>query len=171
MKIYTHKNVINKTILLMFMILSFPSFVYAEDNGLVNLSGVKQKIEDYQLKNKWLIVMIWASDCHICNQEASNYEALYQSRKDKDINLLGLSIDGLSGIDKARNFVKRHNLTFPNLIGENSTISQHYYELTDQFLAGTPAFLIYDKNGVLVAAQIGAVPVSLIETFILESTG
>jgi len=169
MKINEHNKEFIRTIILIFTVLVFTSHVYAESNGLVNLSGVEQKIEDYHEKNKWLVVMVWASDCLICNQEAKNYEAFYQSRKDKDIKLLGLSIDGLAGIKNARQFIKGHNLTFPNLIGENSHVSQHYYELTGQFLAGTPAFLIFNPNAELVAAQIGAVPVSRIEKFISKT--
>jgi len=31
------------------------------------------KIADYIVDKKWLLVMIWASDCHICNREAYTY--------------------------------------------------------------------------------------------------
>ena len=42
----------------------------AQAGGLQDFDGQPKSISDYAGKGKWLVVMIWASDCHICNQEA-----------------------------------------------------------------------------------------------------
>ncbi len=157
--------------LLAIVILLLPSIpVFAEASVLRDVEGNERSINDYLKKGKWLVVMIWASDCFICNKEAKHYVDLHNRRKNKDLDILGLSIDGWSNKADAIQFIKRHNITFPNLIGENVYVSELYTKLSGQFLAGTPAFLVFDQNGELLAVQIGAVPVSNIEEFIKNHT-
>ena len=49
-------------------LISLSSVVSAEMKGFEDFSGKPQKLENYVGKDgKWLIVMMWASDCHICN--------------------------------------------------------------------------------------------------------
>jgi len=41
----------------------------AKDAGFKDLNGNIRTVDDYIGKGKWVLVMIWASDCHICNEE------------------------------------------------------------------------------------------------------
>jgi len=137
---------------------------------LHDFNGNERSIDDYKNKGKWLVVMIWASDCFICNKEAKNYTELHNRRKDLDLEILGLTIDGWSNKGDAIKFIERHNVTFPNLIGENEYISELYNNLSGDLLAGTPAFLIFNKLGKLLAAQVGAVPVTIIDKFVKDNS-
>ena len=134
--------------------------------NLQDFDGKPGAIDDYAGKGKWLVVMIWASDCHVCNAEAQNYDFFHDAHKDKDATVLGISIDGQGGLQDARAFVARHQVSFPNLIGEPQAVMQLFYDLTGVTWVGTPTFLIYNPSGKLVVQQIGAVPVDLIESFI-----
>lgn len=127
-------------------------------------------LSEYTGQGKWTIVMIWASDCHVCNQEASAYDAFHNAHKNKDATVLGLSLDGAAKKVEAEKFIKRHSVTFPNLIAEPDTVMQLYTQLTGQGWVGTPSFLIYSPSGELRAAQVGAVPVELIESFIAKES-
>jgi peroxiredoxin len=133
---------------------------------LKDLDGATHKLADFTGKGKWTVVMLWASDCRVCNAEIAQYIQFNNSHKDKDASILGISLDGQSRLDAARGFIKRHAVTFPSLIGEPEQVAELYQNLTGNEWLGTPSFLVYSPSGELLAAQAGAVPVDLIEQFI-----
>ncbi len=133
---------------------------------LTDFAGNPRTINEFVGDGKWLVVMIWASDCHICNTEVPEYMAFHETHQGKDASVLGISMDGESHQKDAMAFIDRHLVNFPNLIGEVAAVTDLYGRLTGSYLAGTPAFLIYNPSGELAAKQIGAVPVKLIEDFI-----
>lgn len=142
----------------------------AQASVLTHFDGKPAAIDDYAGKGKWLVVMIWASDCHVCNQEVENYELFHNAHKNKDAIVLGISIDGRQGLGEAKKFVSRHQVNFPNLIGEPEAVTEMFTGLTGVSWVGTPTFLIYNPAGKLVVQQIGAVPVELIESFIKRNS-
>ena len=137
---------------------------------LQDFNGQAKSISDYAGKGKWLVVMIWASDCHICNKEAHAYVDFHFAHSDDNAEVLGISIDGQANKVDALNFIEEHKLNFPNLIGEHEDVAYLFMQLTGNYLAGTPAFLIYDATGKLRVQQLGAVPPELIEDFIKQNT-
>ncbi|MFK5913688.1 MAG: TlpA disulfide reductase family protein [Woeseiaceae bacterium] len=149
--------------------LLFSPMISAEIKGFQDFKGKPQTLENYTGKGKWLIVMMWASDCHICNREAHEYVDFHLIHSDTDATVLGISLDGEEKKKEAEKFIKKHMVDFPNLIAEPETVSQLYQELTGEFFAGTPSFLIFSPKGELKAAQAGAVPTKLIEDFIAKS--
>ena len=136
---------------------------------LKDFDGKPHKVEEYTKKGKWLIVMIWASDCHVCNKEAVHYVALHERQKNKNISLLGISIDGWDNILDAEAFVDRHKITFPNLIGSLERVETVFRHYTGGELTGTPTFLIFSPDKKPFAAQAGAVPVAIIEQLIVDN--
>ncbi|HEC18060.1 MAG TPA: TlpA family protein disulfide reductase [Gammaproteobacteria bacterium] len=138
---------------------------------LQDFDGNLHTLNDYTGKGKWTVVMIWASDCHVCNAEAENYDAFHRAHKDKDAVILGVTLDGSEKKPEAEKFIQRHKVSFDNLIGEPQTVMGLYTQLTGQPWVGTPTFLVYSPSGELRAAQVGAVPVKLIESFIEKESG
>lgn len=134
--------------------------------ALQDFDGKSVSIKHYTGKGKWTIVMLWASDCHICNKEAKHYEQFHQKHKNNDAMMLGISNDGQANKNAARDFVKEHKLTFPNIIGEPQDVADLFYDATGENWVGTPTFLIYSPTGKLTVQQIGAVPVAIIEEFL-----
>jgi len=131
-----------------------------------HLDGKPGAIADYAGKGKWLVVMLWASDCQVCNREASKYEAFHEKHKNKDAQMIGVSLDGQSKLKDAKAFVKRHGVKFPNLVDEPENVARMYKELTGEDWVGTPTFMVYNPKGELLGSQIGAIPVDVIENFI-----
>jgi len=160
---------VKQTVRLVFVLfgLMLVSYSWAD---LRNFNGQPQKLADYTGKGKWTVVMFWASDCRVCNAEIDQYIQFNQSHKDKDARIVGISLDGEAGLDAAQNFVKRHGVNFPNLLGDPQQIIQMYQSLTSSEWLGTPSFLVYDPEGKLKAAQAGAVPTDLIEKFIKDNS-
>jgi len=137
---------------------------------LTDFAGNSKAISDYTGNGKWRIVMIWASDCHVCNSEAHSYVKFNREHEGKDAQMLGISIDGKAKLKDAEEFVKRHKLNFPNLVGEPVDVAVEYMQLTQKNWVGTPSFLVYNPEGKLVAAEAGAVPVEIIEKFIQSNS-
>ena len=138
------------------------------DSGLQSLEGKPAQLSDYTGKGQWTVVVLWASDCHVCNAEAEQYIQFHEKHKKTDAQIVGLSLDGQTKLAAAKDFMKRHDVTYPSLIGEPEEVALLYEQLTGGHWVGTPTFLIYDRAGVLKAAQPGAVPADIIESFIRE---
>lgn len=138
--------------------------------GFKDFNGTPHQLSDFTGKGKWTVVMFWASDCRVCNAEISQYIQFNEKHKNRDVHILGVSLDGQTGLKAAQNFVQRHAVTFPNLVGEPDATAHLYQDLTGTEWLGTPSFLVYNMKGDLVAAQAGAVPPELIEKFIQDNT-
>ena len=139
----------------------------AEQSVFKDIStGEPRTLESYTGNGKWTVVMIWASDCHVCNHEVHNYVDFQFIHSDRDARVVGISIDGWAGKQDARDFIERHNVNFPNLIGNADAVADWFRQLTGTGFRGTPTFLIYDPDGQIKAQTPGAVPVNLIEDFI-----
>lgn len=149
--------------------LLIPWLVQAQ-SPLQDFSGKSRSIDEFTGKGKWTIVMIWASDCHVCNHEAHNYIDFHFVHSDKDATVLGISIDGQAGKANAEAFINRHQVNFPNLIGDAAAVADWFTGLTGAPWIGTPTFLIYAPDGVLKAQQVGAVPTAIIEDFMQKSS-
>ena len=163
----TKNNLIIKLFTGLLLLLS-ASLVNA--SPLTDMSGNAASINDYAGKGKWLVVMFWASDCHICNKEAHQYVDMQARHKDGNISVLGVSTDGMANKAAAMSFIKEHKLNFPNLIGSLEDIAGMYYDLTGNQWVGTPTFFIYNAEGKLGIADAGAIPAKIIEDFIAENS-
>lgn len=137
---------------------------------LYEMNGKPSSIEKFTGNGKWLVVMFWSSDCHICNKEAHQYVDFHFAHSDDNATVLGVSLDGVKNKVLAEDFIQKHKVNFPNLIGEPEAIADMFTQLTGVLWAGTPTFLIYTPSGELVVQQIGAVPTELIENFINQQT-
>jgi len=146
----------------------FAPVVFAAITGLQDFKGKPHTLDEYKGKGKWTIVMLWASDCHVCNQEANQYVAFHKKHKDKDATVLGISLDGEAKKIDAEGFLTEHSINFPNLIGEPIGVATIFRDLTGDIFRGTPTFLIYSPDGDLRAQQVGAVPTNLIEQFMVS---
>lgn len=150
-------------------LLSFAMFTAAA-NGLHDFNGNASSLDAYTGKGKWTVVMIWASDCHVCNEEAHQYEGFHQQHHARDAIVLGIALDGMAKKDAAGKFIRRHKLSFPNLIGETEEFLPHYMAISGKPWLGTPTIMVYAPDGELRGAQAGAVPVEIIETFIRQES-
>lgn len=133
---------------------------------LHDIEGRARSLADYAGQGHWLVVMIWASDCLICDAEAPAY-ARFQAQHG-DVRVLGISMDGAAQRADAERFVREHHLNFPNLIGEPEDVAGLWVEQAGQDWVGTPSFLIYGPDGRLRAQRTGRVRPERIEQFILQ---
>ncbi|MDH5324045.1 MAG: TlpA family protein disulfide reductase [Gammaproteobacteria bacterium] len=140
--------------------------VFAAISGVLkDFNGNIKTLDDYTGQGQWVVLMFWASDCSVCNKEVHQYVALHKKHLKSHMRVLGVSLDGDKKIDAARDFLKKHQVNFPNLITDPAT-GARLYELSGDSWIGTPSFMVFKPNGELVGAQTGAVPANVIESFI-----
>jgi len=148
----------------LFALLPFSASAAAPDLSLNDFSGKEHQLSEYIGNGQWTVVVMWAEDCEVCNAEIANIDKFHKEYKDKNARILGVSIDGKDKIDLAKDFVKRHSVSFPNLIIEPDM--KYIGKFGGGDLLGTPTFYIFTPEGKIVAAQAGGVPMNIIEDFI-----
>ncbi|MDH3634128.1 MAG: peroxiredoxin family protein [Gammaproteobacteria bacterium] len=161
----------SSSILSILLLLVFATPALSSSPLFQNLkSGAFETIENHSQQGKWLIVMIWAHDCEICEREVDDYQRFHQKHADKNATVLGVTLDGAERQQAAVDFVTRHQLNFVNLIAEPEVVTAYYQITTGSQWIGTPSFLIFGPDGELKAKQAGAVETGVVEAFIAAST-
>jgi peroxiredoxin len=150
--------------LLLTLFLPASAIAAAPDLTLRDFNGAERHVSEFIGNGKWTVVAIWEHDCPICNAEIQTMEFFHLDHKDKDAIVLGVSIDGWKKRDLARDFVERHDLSFPNLLIEMKI--EELMKFGGGMFYGTPTFFIYNPAGKIVARQIGPLPIDALENFI-----
>lgn len=143
---------------------------------LNNTASAFSKITDGQIddiKNhigngKWTILEVWTSDCPQCRVHMP--EMVEFDGKLKNARILGISLDGLRGIEDAKGFVSEFKIKFPTIISNPIEMNIWMQQNLGESLIGTPTFILFDPEGKLVAAQPGIVAISSLEKFIIQNS-
>jgi peroxiredoxin len=77
-----------------------------------------------QLKGKLVLIHFATTWCPFCNAEAPNLDSLYQSYKEKGVQVL--IIDVKEGRDLVSKSLKRFNFSFPVLLDEDGKVAASY---------------------------------------------
>ena len=133
-------------------------------------SDAFETVDDHGGQGKWLVLMVWASDCEICKTEVAAYQRFHERHRHTNANVLGLTLDGSAGRQQALDFVRQHRLTFDNLIGEPEAVMSYFQILTGTGWIGTPSYLVFGPQGELMAKQVGALTPDVIEQFIADNS-
>ena len=111
-------------------------------------SGTPKTFEG--LKGKIAVVYFWATWCEPCQKEAPQLKALHDKYRDKNVEVLGIAMDNA---DKVKDFVAKHQLTFPIVYGGREAI-----ELSKNLgnsLGGIPFLVVIGKDGKIVERITG----------------
>jgi thiol-disulfide isomerase/thioredoxin len=143
--------------LLLVGMLSLQPLSYAASSfTLTDTAGKKHTLSQY--KGKWVIVNYWATWCPPCLEEVPDLVALYDSRKNKDVMMLGVVFDFKSAKEVAE-YVDDMLMSYPIVLGDD--------EVTKQI--GTtevmPTTFIYNSSGELVKTKHGKVTKQYLEDF------
>jgi len=152
---------------LLFLILFLPVISLAQ--GLSDFNGNPRSLDEFTGKGKWVVVMIWAHNCPLCNQEVQKFDIFHADHEERDAMVVGISIDGGYNDEKAREFIDRHELGFPNLIGDARSVARLHIDLSGQRLVGTPTFFLFAPSGELVGMQVGPLEPEMIEAFMVKN--
>jgi thiol-disulfide isomerase/thioredoxin len=154
---------INMVIALMFLVNTTQASDWTE---VRTLEGKFTTLSQYFEKDKWTLVMLWTTDCGVCQREYPEISKFHDKHKDIDAKVLGVSLDGYSHLEKIKKHINEMPMTFENLIGEVTVVAFNYETATEEPLRGTPTFLMFNPQGQLVGHNPGPVKPEALEKFI-----
>ncbi|MDR0547025.1 MAG: TlpA family protein disulfide reductase, partial [Dysgonamonadaceae bacterium] len=113
-----------------------------------DVNGNPISLSDF--KGKYLLIDFWASWCGPCRQENPNLVRAYQLYKDKNFEILGVSLDQRDA--KAwKNAIERDQLTWPqvsDLKGWQNEVAQMYR------ISQIPQNLLLNPEGIIIAKNL-----------------
>lgn len=138
---------------------------------LQHTNGEIVDLDSYRADGKWLLVMFWATTCHICEIQKPEISAFHDRHRDKDAQVIGVAIDGMENVDAILANMRQHETSFPTLVGNIAIVASHYQQLTEESFRGTPTYLLFDPDGELVGNNPGPLSAEAIEKFIARKSG
>jgi cytochrome c biogenesis protein CcmG/thiol:disulfide interchange protein DsbE len=144
----------------------------APEFALEDLSGKKISLSNY--KGKALLINFWATWCAPCKIETPWLIELRNQYAAQGFEILGVSMDDIDRDDPEKlsgekkeiaRFVQQMKMTYPVLI-DGDSISKPYGGLD-----AMPTSFFLDRNGTVVAAQLGLTSKDEIEAKIKKSLG
>ncbi len=145
----------------------FMLFTSHSTMAFTDIDGKPATIESFIDKDKWTVVEVWSSDCHVCRQHMPSMVKF--NGKLKNTQILGITLDGIDekdGYDNAEEFIMEFGIKFPNLVTNAIEMNIWMQQNSPEGLIGTPTFMIFAPKGKLVAMQAGPVGVDQIERII-----
>ncbi|MBT5232196.1 MAG: TlpA family protein disulfide reductase [Methylococcales bacterium] len=144
---------------------------YARDLPLGGLTftasdGKEHQLKEYIGKGRWVFLNAWGIRCPICVEEMPDLEKLHTVQTKKAL-VLGFVVDfptlGYPSLETTNAFMKKHQLTFTNLLGD----ARLYRQFGAGELRGTPTMLVFTPEGHLLAKQVGKLTYQSLVDFIV----
>ena len=130
-------------------LLSLSSVSTAANNFVLkDMAGKRHILSEY--KGKWVIVNYWATWCPPCLEEVPDLVALYDSRKNKDLVILGVAFDYQSA-KEVTDYVNDMLISYPIVLGDDDVMKQI------GFSDVLPTSYIYNPRGELIKTKHGLV--------------
>jgi len=113
----------------------------APDFSATTLDGRVVALDDY-LGKKPVHLVFWATWCPNCLKEIPGIEALHTKFGDR-LAILAINVGINDSADAAREYQKKHDMTYPVEFDDGSTISSAYG------IIGTPTQILIDADGII----------------------
>ncbi|MBP9838586.1 MAG: TlpA family protein disulfide reductase [Proteobacteria bacterium] len=118
---------------------SFTAGSKAIDFTLIDLQGKKYSLADF--KGKVVLFNFWATWCVPCVAEMPALERLYKTLKDKNFEIVAVSVDPADDNEKVEKFLTEKGITFKILRDPELELAQKYQT------SGFPETFFISKNG------------------------
>ena len=133
------------------------AWMAAAEFNLSDTSGKTHTLDKYL--GKWVLVNFWATWCPPCLEEIPEFSELYQSRKNKDLMVLGIAVD-YDNPKLVFEFAEKQRMSYPLILGDD--------DVTSQFgkINVLPTTFLYDPKGKKVLHRIGPLTRAEVEKLI-----
>lgn len=146
-------------ILAMFFVFNGRGVAYAADSFVLNdMVGKTHHLSQY--KGKWVIVNYWATWCPPCLEEIPDLVALYDGRKDKDVQIIGVVFD-YESVKEVEMYVDDMLMSYAIVLGDESVVKQI------GSAEALPTTYIYNPLGQLVKVKRGLITRQYLESIIM----
>ena len=131
---------------------------------LQEFNGSKINLEDKIGQGKWTLIMFWAHDCGVCRAETPAISEFHSRRK--DVEVIGVSIDGNEKKHLAQEFLDSTKPSFKSYLGDIGLVATNYEIMTEEGFRGTPTFILFTPDGTLLGNNPGKLSITALEGFI-----
>ncbi len=114
-----------------------------------------------QWRGKVTLVYFWATWCVPCQHEVPALIKLYANYRSRDLVIVGIAVDQT---DKVRQFVQDYGINYQILIGGTDAV-QLSEEMGNR-IKGLPFLVVIDREGTVVATQLGEFPDERLEEMV-----
>ncbi|GFP30602.1 peroxiredoxin family protein [Candidatus Hakubella thermalkaliphila] len=128
----------------------------APEFTLNSLDGREVSLSDF--RGKVVVLNFWATWCGTCRAEMPNLERAYQAYKDKNVELVGISMD--TDTQLVESFVKEVGVTYTILLDPSHRVASDYA------IWALPSTYIVDEKGMIVGSEIGQLAESMLKNML-----
>ncbi|WP_240795432.1 thiol-disulfide oxidoreductase ResA [Aquibacillus halophilus] len=127
---------------------------------LKQMNGDKQSLTLDELKGKGVMLNFWATYCKPCEEEMPYMEALYPEYKDKDVEIVAVSLDATElVIDR---FIDKYELSFPVLHDNKGQVLNRYN------IGPLPTTFFINEDGIVVEKVAGALTLDRLDGYLKQ---
>lgn len=142
------------------LLFSLYSIAFAANSfDLKDMAGKRHVLSQY--KGKWVVVNYWATWCPPCLEEVPDLVALYDSRKNKDVMVIGVAFD-YQNAKEVSQYVDDMLMSYPIVLGDDDTMRQIGF--TDVL----PTSYIYNPRGELIKIKHGLVTKQYLDSILVR---
>ena len=119
----------------------------ATDFAVRDTDGRTFRLSDH-LGKEVILLDFWATWCEPCLSEMPHLESIYEENKAKGFLIVALAMDGPETVADVPMFAKRHNMTFPVVLDEDSHVVSIYNPKRS-----APLSVLIDRKGRIVRVR------------------
>jgi peroxiredoxin len=115
----------------------------------VSLAGDSVSLS--QLRDKVVLLNVWATWCHPCREEIPELRELHKRYTGRGLELVGVSVDAEGNDEGIRQFMTEFDMKYPVWLDPDERVSTQF------LVIGVPATFLIDRAGVLRWKKTGPI--------------
>lgn len=115
-----------------------------------------------QWRGKVVVLNFWAPWCPPCREEIPDFIKLQDKYRERGLVFIGVALDEKI---KVQAFVDEMGVNYPTLLGEIEAVD--LARKIGNRLGGLPFTVVIDRNGKIVASEVGGVTLARLEKIVL----